>query len=155
MRNIADAAARVRSNTRDSTLSLHSRIGAFRDPITSPSSQWAAQAPVSAENHIHGSDQQSCSPDAPPVMITHHVPAVHLPPDYAKACLAKRSPALPVELRNGKFASLLWLLGLAAAKPPRSRLSAAGKPQTGWGTCAARKLDRVVHLPASPAWLAR
>jgi len=29
-----------------------------------------------AENRIHGSDQQSCPPGAPPVMITDHVPAV-------------------------------------------------------------------------------
>jgi putative transposase len=32
---------------------------------------------VRAENRIHGSDQQSCSPGAPAVMITDHVPAVH------------------------------------------------------------------------------
>jgi putative transposase len=30
---------------------------------------------VRAENRIHGSDQQSCSPGAPAVMITDHVPA--------------------------------------------------------------------------------
>jgi hypothetical protein len=29
---------------------------------------------VRAENRIHGSDQQSCSPGTPPVMITDHVP---------------------------------------------------------------------------------
>jgi hypothetical protein len=39
----------------------------------------------------------------------------------AKACLAKRSPALLTELRNGKFESLLWLLGIPAAKPGPQR----------------------------------
>jgi hypothetical protein len=33
---------------------------------------------VRAENRIHGSDQQSCSPVAPPVMITGHVPVVRV-----------------------------------------------------------------------------
>ena len=36
-----------------------------------------------AENPIHGSDQQSCPPDAPAVMINHHVPEVRLPVDHA------------------------------------------------------------------------
>src|ERR1039457_6707894 len=38
---------------------------------------------VRAENRIHASDQQSCSLGALPVMITGHVPAVRVPPDYA------------------------------------------------------------------------
>jgi hypothetical protein len=38
---------------------------------------------VHAENRIHGSDQQSCSPDALPVMITCHVHAVCLPSHHA------------------------------------------------------------------------
>jgi hypothetical protein len=38
---------------------------------------------VRAENPVHGSDQQSCLPGVPPVMITGHVPAVRLPPDHA------------------------------------------------------------------------
>lgn len=38
----------------------------------------------------------------------------------AKACLAKRSPALLTELKNeGSFPSLLRLLGIAAGEPPR------------------------------------
>jgi len=40
-------------------------------------------APVRAENLVHGSDQQGCSPCYPAVMITDHVPAVRIPPDYA------------------------------------------------------------------------
>src|SRR5712691_5659851 len=43
----------------------------------------ARENPVRAENHIHGSDQHSCSPGGRPVMITDHEPAVRLPPDHA------------------------------------------------------------------------
>ena len=46
-----------------------------------------------AENLIHGSDQQSCSPGAPPVMITDHVPAVRVPPDHAASRVAAAVPA--------------------------------------------------------------
>jgi len=38
---------------------------------------------VRAENRIHGSDQQSCSPGTRLVMITDHVPAVRVPSDHA------------------------------------------------------------------------
>jgi hypothetical protein len=41
-------------------------------------SDFFTQAPVRAENRIHGSDQQSCSPGTSPVMITVHVPAVRV-----------------------------------------------------------------------------
>ena len=47
---------------------------------------------VRAENPIHGSDQQSCPPGAPPVMITGHVPAVRLPPDHADDLVAAAVP---------------------------------------------------------------
>ena len=40
---------------------------------------------VRAENLIHGSDQQGCSPGRPTMMITDHVPAVRVPPDHAVA----------------------------------------------------------------------
>src|ERR1039458_6087617 len=50
-------------------------------------------APVRAENRIHGSDQQSCSPGAPPMMITYHVPAVGVPPDHAASRGAAAGPA--------------------------------------------------------------
>ena len=49
--------------------------------------------PVRAENRIHGSDQQSCSPDALPVMITGHVPAVGLPSHHAGEHVAAAIPA--------------------------------------------------------------
>jgi hypothetical protein len=48
---------------------------------------------VRAENRIHASDQQSCSPGALPVMITGHVPAVRVPPDYAASRGAAAVPA--------------------------------------------------------------
>ena len=48
---------------------------------------------VRAENRIHGSDQQSCSPDAPPVMITGHVSAVRLPSHHAGDHVAAAIPA--------------------------------------------------------------
>jgi hypothetical protein len=48
----------------------------------------AAAPPVRAENRIHGSDQQGCSPGAPPVMITGHVPAVRVSPDHANSRVA-------------------------------------------------------------------
>ena len=34
--------------------------------------------PVGAENPVRGSDQQSCPPGAPDVMIADHVPAVRV-----------------------------------------------------------------------------
>src|SRR5512135_2668147 len=49
--------------------------------------------PVRAENRIHGSDQQSCSPGAPPVMITGHVSAVHLPSHHTGDHVATAVPA--------------------------------------------------------------
>ena len=44
---------------------------------------FGAAVSVRAEKRIHGSDQQSCSPGVPPVMITGHVLAVRVPPDHA------------------------------------------------------------------------
>jgi len=43
---------------------------------------------VRAENRIHGSGQHSCSPGAPPVMITDHMPSVPVPPDHATSRIA-------------------------------------------------------------------
>jgi putative transposase len=40
---------------------------------------------VRVENPVRGSDQQSCSPGRPTVMITGHVLAVHVLPDHAAA----------------------------------------------------------------------
>ena len=44
---------------------------------------FGAAVSVRAEKRIHGSDQQSCSPGVPPVMITGHVLAVRVPPYHA------------------------------------------------------------------------
>jgi hypothetical protein len=49
--------------------------------------------PVRAENLVHGSGQQSCSPCRPAAMITGHVPAVHVPPDHAANRVAAARPA--------------------------------------------------------------
>ena len=49
--------------------------------------------PVRAENLIHGSDLQSCSPGAPPVTITGHGPAVRVPLDHAASRVAAAVPA--------------------------------------------------------------
>ena len=38
---------------------------------------------VRAENLVRGPGQQGCSPGQSAVMITGHVPAVRVPPDYA------------------------------------------------------------------------
>jgi len=46
-----------------------------------------------AENRIHGSDQQGCSPGALPVMITDHVPAVGVSPAHATSRVAAAVPA--------------------------------------------------------------
>jgi deazaflavin-dependent oxidoreductase (nitroreductase family) len=48
---------------------------------------------VRAENLIRSSDQQSCPPCRPAVMITGHVPAIRLPPDHADDLLATAVPA--------------------------------------------------------------
>jgi len=55
--------------------------------------QPAGRQPVRAENPIQGSDQQSCPPGAPAVMITHHVPEVRLPVDHAGRRVAPAVPA--------------------------------------------------------------
>ena len=48
---------------------------------------------VCAENVVHGSEQQGCSPRRPTVMITDHVPAVRVPPVYAGRSVAAAVPA--------------------------------------------------------------
>ena len=64
------------------------------DEVTqTPSATGAAVYLVRAENCIHGSDQQSCSPSGRPVMITDHVPAVRVPPDHAGRRVAATGPA--------------------------------------------------------------
>jgi hypothetical protein len=46
---------------------------------------------VDAENPVHGSDQQSCASRRLAVMITDHVPAVHLSPGHALAAYLRLS----------------------------------------------------------------
>ena len=48
---------------------------------------------MSAENPIHGCEQQSCGVGDPAVMITGHVPAVRVPPHHA--VLQRRQPRRP------------------------------------------------------------
>jgi hypothetical protein len=60
---------------------------------------------VRAENPVYGSDQQSCSPGAPAVMITDHVPAVRV----RHEALVRRE-ALGIE---------------GGARPPRRAVAAA------------------------------
>jgi hypothetical protein len=59
--------------------------GAFWRPSCG---QLARTGPVRAENPVHGSDQEGCSPCRPPVMIIDHVPAVHVPPVHAASSVA-------------------------------------------------------------------
>src|ERR1022692_3724495 len=77
------AAATLRSHVRRLREALGPRAG---PRIT-------ACDPVRAENRIHGSDQQSCTPGAPAVMITSHVPAVGVPPYHATSRVAAAVPA--------------------------------------------------------------
>jgi hypothetical protein len=51
--------------------------------VISECREGAPTLPVRAENLVHGSGQQSCSPCRPVAMITSHVPAVRVPPDCA------------------------------------------------------------------------
>jgi hypothetical protein len=48
---------------------------------------------VCAENRVHGSDRQNCSPSRPAAMIADHVPAVCFPPDHAVGLMAAAVPA--------------------------------------------------------------
>jgi hypothetical protein len=52
-----------------------------------------APVTVRAENPVHRSDQQGCSPCRPSVMIIDHVPEVHVPPDHAASSVAAAIPA--------------------------------------------------------------
>src|SRR5450755_744853 len=107
--------------------------------------------PVRAENLIHGSDQHSCSSGALPVMLTGHVPAVHLPPDHAASRVAAAVPARggvenrrdldPAPPGRGPAA--------AAAAPPEAELGGPG-PARGTArrdTKARRQGLRLVVTP--------
>jgi hypothetical protein len=110
-----------------------------------------ACVPVRAENRIHGSDQQSCSPGALPAMITGHVPAVPVPPDHSASRMAAAVPARggvenrrdpdPAPPARGPAA--------AAAAPPEAELGGPG-PARGTArrdTKARRQGLRLVVTP--------
>ena len=59
----------------------HFRAGDFDRAWALNEVAW--KVPVRAENLVRGSGQQGCSPGRPAVMISDHVPAVRVPPDYA------------------------------------------------------------------------
>jgi hypothetical protein len=80
---------------------------------------FGAAVSVRAEDRIHGSYQQSCSPGVPPLMSTGHVLAVRVPPDHA-------TNRVPPEY------SIVWLTCAIA-----SRLDAA---MVGWPGAAQDRL---------------
>jgi putative transposase len=86
------------------------------------------RGPVRAENRIHGFDQQSCPPGALPVMITGHVPAVRVPPDYAGRRVAAAVPARGglEDRRNLDPAPAGRGPAAAAAAPPEAELGGPG-----------------------------
>jgi hypothetical protein len=53
------------------------------DTSCTPTTGFGSVVSMRAEKRIHGSDQQSCSPGVPPVIITGHVLAVRVPPGHA------------------------------------------------------------------------
>jgi hypothetical protein len=83
---------------------------------------------VRAEKRIHGSDQQSCSPGAPPVMITDHVPAVGVPSDHAtsRVAAAFRARGGVEDGRDLDPASPVRGPAAAAATPPEAELGGPG-----------------------------
>jgi hypothetical protein len=93
---------------------------------------------VRAENLVRGSDQQSCRPGRPAVMITDHVPAVRLPPDHGspRGCalsgVRRRGdpapPAAPPEAELGGPGLLPALLSVIPNAP--SGAAAAVTPDT-------------------------
>jgi hypothetical protein len=127
--------------------------------------------PVRAENRIHGSDQQSCSPGAPPAMITDHVPAVPVPPDHSASRMAAAVPARggvenrrdldPAPPARGPAA--------AAAAPPEAELGGPGpargparrdteRPPPGAAACGHPGHHRALaprHRPAPPGGAVR
>ncbi len=130
-----------------------------------------ACVPVRAENRIHGSDQQSCSPGAPPAMITDHVPAVPVPPDHSASRMAAAVPARggvenrrdldPAPPARGPAA--------AAAAPPEAELGGPGpargparrdteRPPPGAAACGHPGHHRALaprHRPAPPGGAVR
>jgi len=87
--------------------------------------------PVRAENPVHGSDQQVCSPEAGPVMIIDHVPAVRVPPDHAASSMAAAIPAGGgmEDRRDLGPAPTAHRPAAAAAAPPETELGGPGTPR--------------------------
>src|ERR1019366_274217 len=83
---------------------------------------------VRAENLIRGCDQQSCHPYRPAVMITDHVPAVRLPPDYADGIVAAAVPARGsmADRRDPAPAPPADRPATSAAAPPEPELGGQG-----------------------------
>ena len=79
---------------------------------------------VRAKNRIHSSDRQSCSADAPPVMITDHVPAVRLPPDHATSRMAAAVSARGV-MEDRRDLILRHQLAILQRRQPR-------RPNLNW-----------------------
>jgi hypothetical protein len=80
------------------------------------------------ENPVHRSDQQSCAPRRPAVMITDHVPAVRLPPDHAGGLMAVAVPAQGgvADRRDLDPAPPAGRAATAAAAPPERELGGPG-----------------------------
>jgi hypothetical protein len=89
---------------------------------------WGYGAAVRAENPVHGSDQQVCSPGARPVMIIDHVHAVRVPPDHATSRVAAAvPPGGDVEDRRDLDpAPPARRLAAAADAPPETELGGPG-----------------------------
>src|SRR2546423_2340658 len=97
-------------------------------PLCQASDDSGAEGVVRAENRIHDSDQQGCSPGAPPVMITDHVPAVRVPPDHATGRVVAAVPAQGdvEDRRNLDPAPPARGPAAAAAAPPEAALGGPG-----------------------------
>jgi hypothetical protein len=102
---------------------------------------WHRAGPVRAENPVRGSDQQGCSPGAPAVRITDHVPAVRVPPDYADW---SRLPVLGLVRESlaevGKMPVQMWIR--KGGRYPAHVLSGRRSTGIGCGRPAAQRRAR-------------
>ena len=76
---------------------------------------------VRAENLVHGSDQQGCSPGRPAVMITDHVPAVRVSPDHAWQIPASYRGLVARAPRRAASSQIVIFGTSATATQPQSR----------------------------------
>ena len=96
---------------------------------------------VRAENRVHGSDQKSCSPNRPAVMITDDVPAVRLPLDHTCDLMAAAIPPPGRMEDHGDLdpappARRTAILSEGLPGSPRQPTSARSRPGSG---CSSRK----------------